>query len=98
MNSMKYSSLIIPSFIISVAASIIGAILKIMHLKFADQVLTISLLFDLLFVIFSIYEVRQTHLLSFREKTMWTVALIFFPGISGLIYILVRDRKINFNR
>lgn len=93
---MKYSSLITPSFTISVVASIIGAILKIMHLEFADQILTLSLLFNLLFVVLSIYEVRQTHLLSFREKTMWTIALIFFPGISGLIYILVRDRKINF--
>lgn len=95
---MNYTSLVIPSFIISLTASIIGAILKIMHLEFADQILTIALIFNLVFVLLSIYEIRNSQLFSFSEKTMWTIALIFFPGISGIIYILVRDRKINYNR
>ncbi len=80
------------SFIIGFIAALLGAYLKITHLEGAETLLIVSVIATLIFIVTAIYEVRTSIRIGNTEKTMWTLAFIFFSGIAGLIY-LINGRK-----
>lgn len=92
--SISINKLVLYSFIIGFITASMGAVLKIMHLGFSEPILAASVLLNVVFVACAIYEVRSSSQFTFREKTMWTIALLFFPGFSGIVYILLGRRKL----
>ena len=82
------------SFIISMLFTIIGAYLKITHSEGAETLLIVGLISTLIFIVSAIYEVRTSTRIAPSEKTMWTIAFIFFNGIAGLIYFLIGRKRI----
>lgn len=91
---MKLWTITTYSFIASMTTGIIGATLKIMHLPNSDLFLTTSLLLHLVFFGVAFYEVRSSKRIDFSEKTMWTIAFLFFPGIAGIIYFTLGRRRV----
>ena len=85
---------IIPIFLIAFALTVIGAVMKIMHQPGADTLMMVSLVAFAIFIALAIYEVVSSPAFSRSEKVMWVVALIFFSGIAGLIYLLAGRRHL----
>ncbi len=82
------------SFIMSMLLTIIGAYLKITHSQGAETLLIVGVISTLIFIVSAIYEVRISTRIAFSEKTMWTIAFIFFSGLAGLIYFFIGRRRI----
>jgi uncharacterized membrane protein SirB2 len=73
----------------SVLLSSAGAILKIMHAASADTWLIASVVVLVLFVVLAIWEVHTSPRHPAFHKTLWTVALLFFGHLAGLLYLLL---------
>lgn len=91
---MKLGTIVITSFIAGLLITIIGAWMKITHATGAKNILTIGIIATAVFIVAAIYEVRTSPKIDNSEKTMWTIAFIFFSGITGLVYILMGRRRI----
>lgn len=82
------------TFTISFFISIAGALMKILHLPSANFTLSVGVIVLIAFIIPAIYEIRTSPKISVVEKTMWTIAFIFFSLFTGLIYLLMGSRRI----
>ncbi|WP_416441040.1 PLDc N-terminal domain-containing protein [Phnomibacter sp. MR] len=82
------------TFAISFSFTIAGALMKIMHMEHANSILTIGMIALIAFIIPAIYEIRTSAKISVEEKTMWTIAFIFFSVFTGLVYLLMGRRRI----
>ena len=91
---MKLGTIVKWSFIISFIITLIGAYLKITHAESAETLLIIGVIVTMIFIVSAIYEVRTSERIDNTEKTMWTLAFIFFSGITGLIYFLIGRKRI----
>ncbi len=91
---MNFGSIVKSSFFAGVIFSFIGAYLKITHREVADVFLAAGIITSLVFIITAIYEVNSSKNISHREKTMWTIAFLFFNGFTGLIYFFVGRKRI----
>lgn len=91
---MQRGDLIKFNFIIALFTGVIGAYLKILHASYSDLFLILALLSNLVFVVAAVYEVRSSKRIDFNEKTMWTVAFLFFPGIAGIVYFTLGRRRV----
>ena len=94
---MKLETIVKTSFIISMLLTIIGAYLKITRSEGAETLLMVGLFSTLIFIVSAIYEVRTSTRIAPSEKTMWTIAFIFFSGLAGLIYFFIGRRRIASN-
>ncbi|MCY7292692.1 MAG: PLDc N-terminal domain-containing protein [Ferruginibacter sp.] len=94
---MKSGTIVKTSFILSFILVLVGAYQKIIHSEGADTWLMIGLIASLVFIVTAIYEVLSSERIDRSEKTMWTIALIFFSSIAGLIYILIGRKRIAAN-
>lgn len=92
---MDKNKIVIFSFIISFFFSIVGALLKIMHVPFANSVLTIGILALAVFVFMCIYEIVNSNKIAQSEKIMWVVGFLFLGQITGLVYLLSGRKRIN---
>ena len=91
---MKLGTIVKWSFITSFIISVIIAYLKLTHSEGAETLLIICLILTLTFIASAIYEVRTSKRIDNFEKTMWTIAFIFFWGISGLFYFFIGRRNV----
>jgi len=91
---MKLGTIVKTTFIVGLLITLIGAYLKITHSEGAEALLIIGVIAWLSFIVTAIYEVRTSNRIDNTEKTMWTIAFIFFGGIAGLIYFLIGRRRI----
>lgn len=82
------------SFIISFVLTIIGALMKIIHLPFANIFLTIGLLSLAFFIVVSVNEILKSKKIDGTEKFMWIMGLLFFGMFTGLLYVLEYRKKI----
>jgi hypothetical protein len=94
---MKFGTIVKASFIISFITTLIGAWLKLTHSQGAETLLIIGVIATLVFIVTAIYEVRTSAKINNTEKTMWTLAFIFFSGVAGLIYFFIGRRRIATN-
>jgi len=94
---MQIGNIVKISFGLSILFSIIGAYLKITHIKGVETFLIIAMLSTLVFIISAIYEVRTSPNIAISEKNMWTIVLIFYSGIAGIIYIFMGRKRITWN-
>lgn len=91
---MKLGTMVTSSFVSSFIIALIGAWLKIIHSTRAEIVLFIGIAATLVFVVTAMYELRTSPRIGNIEKTLWTLAFIFFSGITGLIYFFIRTKRI----
>lgn len=91
---MKLGTIVTASFFISFILIIIGGYLKINHSEGATKWLSVGIIVSIVFIVTAIYEVRSSKRIDNMEKTMWTLAFIFFSSIAGLIYILMGRKRI----
>jgi hypothetical protein len=87
-NSIRYS------FIFSIVAVLIGALMRIMHVEHSIFFLAIGLLAMLTFVVTAIYEITNSTKIEGTEKFMWVVGFLFLSTITGLVYILSARKRI----
>lgn len=83
---MKKDNIIQAIFGISFIFTIIGISLKIMHLQSFFPFLTIGVGLSAVYTIVVLMEILPSQRLNTSEKMMWTVGLIFFNVITGLLY------------
>lgn len=94
---MKLGTIVKTSFIVSFIIMLIGAYLKMIHSEGAETLLILGIIAALVFIVTAIYEVRSSNKIGNTEKTMWTLAFIFFSGIAGLIYFFIGRKRIATN-
>ena len=82
------------SFFAGAITTFIGAYLKITHTAGAENFLLIGILASVIFIATAIYEVQNSKRINHREKTMWTIAFLFFNGFAGLIYFFLGRSRV----
>lgn len=91
---MNLGSIVKSSFFAGAIFTFIGVLLKITHREGAEVFLILGIITSLLFITTAIYEVRSSQRISHGEKTMWTIAFLFFNGFTGLIYMFLGRKRI----
>ena len=91
---MNLGSIIKSSFFGSTIFSFVGVFLKITHREGADIFLSAGIICSLIYIATAIYEVNSSIRINHREKTMWTIAFLFFNGFTGLIYFFLGRKRI----
>ena len=85
------------SFVISLVFELVGALMKIMHLPGADELLIIGMAANGVFIVSALSEVWGSVRINTNEKVMWTIAFIFmgFLGaIAGILYVVIGRKRI----
>ena len=85
------------SFIISLVFELVGALMKIMHLPGADELLIIGMAANGVFIVSALSEVWGSVRINTNEKVMWTIAFIFmgFLGaLAGILYVFIGRKRI----
>jgi hypothetical protein len=91
---MKLGTTVLTSFAIGFIFAFVGFFLKVNHIDSADSWLLVSIISSIVFVVSALYEVRTSTRIEHTEKTMWTIAFLFFSGIAGLVYVFMARRRI----
>ncbi|MEK8179467.1 hypothetical protein WMW71_03860 [Flavobacterium buctense] len=91
---INLDKIVTTSFILSFIATIIGALFKIMHWPGASMLLIIGLLSLAVFVITALYEVYNSKTINSSEKLMWTIGFLCLGSIAGLVYVLIRRKRV----
>jgi len=94
---MNLGKIVSWSFFISLALSLVGALMKILHLPGAEQLLMVGVVSNGVFVVSALTEVWRSVRIDKNEKIMWTIAFVFmgFLGvIAGIVYLLLGRKRI----
>jgi hypothetical protein len=91
---MQHETRIKWSFIAGFIAFIVIAYLKITHSSGAEFFLGFGIVSTLIFIISAKYEVVTSKRIDHIEKTMWTLSLIFFSYMAGIVYFLMGRRRV----
>ena len=81
-------------FLISVALMIFGALMKILHLQWCDEVLLLSIIVYIIFVFYCLAEIWASKKIQMTEKFIWLIFLFLIPIVTGLIYIFSQRKRI----
>jgi len=95
--AMNLGKIVSWSFFISLALSLVGALMKILHLPGAEQLLMVGVVSNGVFVVSALTEVWRSVRIDKNEKIMWTIAFIFmgFLGaIAGIVYLLLGRKRV----
>jgi len=82
------------SFIVSLVITAAAIWLRVADNEDPELLLRIGSFFTIIFIITAIIEVQRSTLTSRSEKTMWTLAFIFFSLLAGIIYFAFARKKI----
>lgn len=85
------------SFVISLVFELVGALLKILHLPGADELLITGMVANGVFIVSALSEVWGSSRIDKNEKVMWTIAFIFmgFLGaIAGILYVVMGRKRV----
>ncbi|HEY0669847.1 MAG TPA: PLDc N-terminal domain-containing protein [Sphingobacteriaceae bacterium] len=80
---------------------VVGVVLRVLHVggTLASITVWLSVIVTLAYVIIAVFEVNNSDRITSKEKVMWTLALLFFNALAGLIYFLIaRPRILGLNR
>lgn len=73
------------SLAISLAVTIVGAMLKIQHWPGGRLLISIGLLISLIYIVIALVEIYKANK-SLTEKLLWLVGFLMLSWIVGLIY------------
>jgi hypothetical protein len=82
------------SFILSLA----GSFFRVRQIGGANILLALGVVLSLVFIILAIYEVRTSRRISTASKNIWTLALILFSSIAGLVYVVAGRKHVTSKR
>lgn len=85
------------SFVISLVFELLGALMKILHLPGADQLLIVGMVANGVFIVAALSEIWGSVRINSNEKFMWTIAFIFMGilgALSGMLYVLMGRKRI----
>jgi hypothetical protein len=94
---MNLGKIVSWSFFISLALSLVGALMKILHLPGAEQLLMVGVVSNGVFVVSALTEVWRSVRIDKNEKIMWTIAFVFmgFLGaVAGIVYLLLGRKRV----
>ncbi len=94
---MNVGKIVSWSFFISLALSLVGALMKILHLPGAEQLLMVGVVSNGVFVVSALTEVWRSVRIDKNEKIMWTIAFVFmgFLGaVAGIVYLLLGRKRV----
>ena len=89
---MNRSLILKISFAVSLLCLLSGLVFKILHFPLSEEVVIISLLAALVFIIIALPEVWSSGTIHKSEKIMWTAGFLVMLGLAGILY-LVNGRK-----
>jgi hypothetical protein len=79
--------------IIAIALPMAGAVAKIMHLPFADILLTLSVIIQIPCVIYALYHLFSNNHYSKAEKIVLLICFIFLSPLTMLLYLWFAPEK-----
>lgn len=82
------------SFIAYIVFLILAVYTKMIHNSQAQNFLIMGVIAWLVFTGFALLEVNTSKKINGPEKRRWTLGLIFFGGIVGIIYFFLGRRRI----
>jgi hypothetical protein len=85
------------SFVISLVFELLGALMKILHLPGADQLLIVGMVANGVFIVAALSEIWGSVRINSNEKFMWTIAFIFtgiLGALAGMLYVLMGRKRI----
>jgi hypothetical protein len=85
------------SFVISLVFELLGALMKILHLPGADQLLMVGMVANGVFIVAALSEIWGSVRINSNEKFMWTIAFIFMGilgALAGMLYVLMGRKRI----
>jgi|694.fasta_scaffold03850_2 hypothetical protein len=87
-NLFQFKYYLAAVFIFSIAIALLGALFKLMHWPWADEMLLIALLITLILCFILLYDMMTFPI---KKRPLWIFGLIISPLIVGLIYCFMRD-------
>ncbi len=94
---MNLGKIVSWSFFISLALSLVGALMKILHLPGAEQLLMVGVVSNGVFVVSALTEVWRSVRIDKNEKIMWTIAFVvmgFLGAVAGIVYLLLGRKRV----
>jgi hypothetical protein len=82
------------AFVLALAGTFLGSLLKILHLPLADVVLMAGLVIAVVFIALGLVSTWRDNTLSQGEKVLWSI-LLFITPIGPLIFMLLRYPKLS---
>jgi len=82
------------SFVVSLVITAVAIWLRIANNEDPQSLLRIGSCFTIIFIITAIIEVQRSRHATRSEKTMWTLAFIFFSLLAGIIYFAFARKKL----
>ena len=89
---MNRSAILKISFAVSLLCLLSGLVFKILHYPLSEEIVVISLLTALVFILVALPEVWSSRNIHISEKIMWTAGFLVMMGLTGLLY-LANGRK-----
>ena len=74
------------ALILSLVATIMGAVFKIQHWPGSSPLLLIGVFTSLIYIVIGLSEIYKTESKSVIEKLFWLIGFIVFSPLTGLIY------------
>ncbi len=87
-NLFHFKFYLVSVFVFSITIGLLGALFKLMHWPWADEMLVIALLTTLILCVILLYDMLTFPI---KKKPLWIFGLIISPLIVGLIYCFMRD-------
>ena len=77
----------------SISVLLIGALFKIQHWPYGNNLMTIGYLISIIYVFIGLFEIYKDEDKSIFEKGGWLIGFLILTPIFGLIYYYTEIRK-----
>jgi hypothetical protein len=85
---MKANTIYKIVYLLSFILITIGLLFKIHHWPYSSDILSVGLLFSIVYVFIGIQTVLSKKRIEISEKIMWVAGFTFVSTITGLMYML----------
>lgn len=68
--------------------TIIGAFMKLSHIEFSSEVMSIGIVSLVVFIFLSLSEIYKSTRIDGTEKFMWTVGMLLLSFFAGIAYLI----------
>lgn len=84
------------SLILTIIASLLGGIMKILHNPYSTIILPLSIILSLVYICIGLYDSFMDKKESNLTKLMWLVAFVALSWLAGILYLpkLKRNQEI----
>tara|TARA_Y100001968_G_C18940354_1_gene518414 strand:- start:79 stop:390 length:312 start_codon:yes stop_codon:yes gene_type:complete len=95
---MNIKHIYIVGLILSIFGLVTGAMFKIMHWPYATILNLTGYLFSLVYITIGIVTLFKNKNKSLFEKVIWTIGLLIFSSIIGIVYFFTELKNIKESR